>query len=121
MALLAILSGGAGVISMDRGNVGVLTGVVAKSQNYLSLPTLGGTCDYPAQTDVRSGVAYSTFTGNLTLPVESNVLTGIQYGASGTEFTGTATAGGGGSEEIILNVSKGAFLKRMTDKLYFDL
>jgi hypothetical protein len=33
----------------------------------------------------------------------------------------TNEGGGGGSEEIILNVTKGKLLKRMTDKLYFDL
>lgn len=29
--------------------------------------------------------------------------------------------GGGGSEEIILNVTKGNLLKRLTDKTYMDL
>lgn len=100
MALLAILSGGPAVISMNRGNVGVLTGVVADGNNYLSLPTLGATCDYPAETDVRDGVAYSTFTGNLELPAETDVLTGVQYGANGTEYTGNAAVGGGETSHV---------------------
>lgn len=42
-----------------------------------------------------------------------------------TEFTTpriTNEGGGGGdSEDIILNVTKGKLLKRMTNKVYFDL
>lgn len=88
---------------------------------YLSLPGMtagSGTCDYPAETDVRDGVTYDfggmvgsysgaadypseddvrygisfdfgAQTGNLTLPAEVDVLEGVQYGTSGTEFTGT--------------------------------
>lgn len=47
--------------------------------------------DYPAATDVRSGVDYNfaASTGTLVLPAESAVQNGVQYGAGGTEFTGT--------------------------------
>ncbi len=94
MALLAILSGGSGVISMNRGNIGVLTGVVAQSRNYISLPTLGGSCDYPTVGNVRSGIAYGAGTGTLVLPAITDVLTGVGYGTNGTELTGNATGGG---------------------------
>lgn len=100
MALLAILSGGTAVISMNRGDVGILTGIVAGGTNYLSLPTLGATCDYPSENDVRLGVTFDTFTGNLELPVETDVLTGVQYGTNGTEFTGEAVAGGGETSHV---------------------
>lgn len=51
----------------------------------------GGTCDYPAEDDVRDGVGYAftTMTGNVTLPSAGNVVAGVDYGAGGDEFTGT--------------------------------
>lgn len=51
-------------------------------------------CDYPLQSDVKSGVTYGdgTYTGTLTLPSASNVLEGTQYGGGGTEFTGSLEA-----------------------------
>lgn len=60
----------------------------------LSLPGLtssGGSCDYPATSDVRFGVSYafSTMTGTLVVPLESDVRVSVQYGAAGTEYTGT--------------------------------
>lgn len=48
-------------------------------------PDVGNT----ASDDTTNGQA-----GTLTLPAEANVATGIQYGAGGTEFTGTGTVGG---------------------------
>lgn len=45
--------------------------------------------DYPSENDVRNGISYSFFTGNLTLPTEDKVLVDEQYGANGTEYTGT--------------------------------
>lgn len=100
MALLAILSGGPAVISMNRGNVGVLTGVVAQRQNALSLPSLGAVCDYPVVGDVRFGVVYGGGTGNVVLPATTDVLIGVGYGALGTEYTGNATAGGGETSHV---------------------
>jgi hypothetical protein len=108
--------------SFSRGNVGVLTDVQSGLRNEFTLPALGGIPDYPSENDVRLGVTFDVYTGNLELPAEADVLTGVQYGTNGTEFTGSATGGGGGdSEDIILNVTKGKLLKRMTNKLYFDL
>lgn len=51
----------------------------------------GGTCDYPDEADVRSGVEYDfgAMTGTVVLPSEANVRDGIGYGAGGTEYTGT--------------------------------
>lgn len=37
----------------------------------------------------------------MTQSFATNVLTGVQYGAGGTEFTGTATVGGGGFISIV--------------------
>lgn len=47
--------------------------------------------DYPSEDDVRLSVQYSHtgLTGNLVSPSESNVQDGFQYGANGTEYTGT--------------------------------
>jgi hypothetical protein len=101
MALLATLSGGTAIISMNRGDIGMLTGVVSGRLNTISLPTLGGSCTYPSENNVRDGVVFGTiYTGNLELPLETDVLTGIQYGASGTEFTGEAVAGGGETSHV---------------------
>lgn len=121
MALLDIVTtfGQSPVFDLSRGNVGSVLDAVSRTNEFVT-PTLGGDTDYPAETDVRDGVVYSIYTGNLELPAEIDVITGVQYGANGTEFTGEAVAGGGG-EDIILNVTKGKLLKRMTDKLYFDL
>jgi hypothetical protein len=51
----------------------------------------------PAAADVESGVQYGAggteFTGTVTLPSESNVREGTTYGAGGTEFTGTLEPG----------------------------
>ena len=50
-----------------------------------------GVLDLPAETDVRDGTQYDNATkeGNVELPAEAEVLLGKQYGANGTEFTGT--------------------------------
>jgi hypothetical protein len=59
----------------------------------------GGT--YPAVGDVDSGVTYgptgADFTGTLQQPAISDVRSGVSYGAGGTEFTGTYAGGGGGN------------------------
>lgn len=55
---------------------------------------------YPGVGDVDFGVEYgpnAEYTGTLVQPAESDVESGVQYGAGGTEFTGTATGGGGGN------------------------
>lgn len=60
------------------------------------LGTLEGTlevvaCDYPSEDDVRSGVTFDTYTGNMTLPAEEAVELDVTYGTNGTEFTGSLT------------------------------
>ena len=45
-----------------------------------------------AASDVRSGVPFGSFTGTLVVPSVEDVEIGVQYGASGTEYTGTLTA-----------------------------
>jgi hypothetical protein len=54
------------------------------------LSSIGGSCDYPAEADVQSGVAYDNgnLTGTFQSPLESQVLNGVGFGAAGTEFTG---------------------------------
>lgn len=91
MALLDILTyeGATMENSFSRGNGGVLVDVQAGKLNEFALPALGGVCDYPAEGDVRSGVAFDVYTGNLTLPAVGDVDQGVQYGTLGTEFTGT--------------------------------
>jgi hypothetical protein len=97
MALTSILApaGDRATFLFARGNGGTLVDIVANGTGMLTLPSLGGACDYPAITDVRNGVTYSIYTGNLALPIEANVLSGVMYGAAGTEYTGSATGGGG--------------------------
>jgi hypothetical protein len=50
-----------------------------------------GSCDYPAVGKVAFGISYDfgALVGTRTEPIPAQVLLGIQYGASGTEFTGT--------------------------------
>lgn len=59
----------------------------------LALPglTAGGETDYPAESDVRDGVEYAfgAMTGTVVLPAADEVLSGVGYGAGGTEYTGT--------------------------------
>lgn len=47
--------------------------------------------DYPTAANVRFGVSYSfgTLTGTVVLPDPTDVASGVQYGAGGTEFTGS--------------------------------
>jgi hypothetical protein len=62
----------------------------------LHYPPSGGT--FPVEDDVEFGVVYGptdNLTGTVTLPTEAQVETGVQYGADGTEFTGTLSGGGG--------------------------
>lgn len=55
--------------------------------------------DYPIESNVRDGVSYAfgSAEGNLVLPPEVNVQSGIQYGANGTEYEGTLSGGSGAS------------------------
>ena len=59
------------------------------------------TAAYPAVGDVDQGVQYgptgTDYTGTLVQPAVGDVKTGVQYGAGGTEFTGTYVGGGGGN------------------------
>lgn len=56
-----------------------------------------GAADYPSEDDVRDGVSFDTGAqiGNMTLPAITDVASGVQYGTSGTEFTGTLAGGSG--------------------------
>jgi len=105
MALLDIVTfeGVAMESLFERGDLGVLVDVQGGQQNEFTLPSTGGTCNYPIENDVRGGVGYGAggteFTGNVVLPAESEVETGVMYGANGTEFEGTFAGGGGGSSE----------------------
>lgn len=85
----------------DPGEANVATGVQYKANSATNnktgtLNTGGGPPDYPSQSDVRSGVAYAddSLTGNLILPAESDVRALVNYGAGGTEYTGTLNPGG---------------------------
>jgi hypothetical protein len=103
MALLDILTfeGATMENSFSRGNGGVLVDINAGRLNEFALPSTGGSCDYPSENDVRSGISFSTYTGNLELPTEADVRLDTQYGTNGTEFTGELVAGGGGSNIFI--------------------
>jgi hypothetical protein len=50
---------------------------------------------YPTQDKVKANVQYgpsgTDYTGNVTLPGQGDVKNGVQYGSNGTEFTGTLT------------------------------
>lgn len=50
-----------------------------------------GSCDYPVVGNVRDGISYDSgnLVGTLEIPDESDVRRGVQYGADGTEYTGT--------------------------------
>lgn len=48
-----------------------------------------GTCRVPSPDDVQQGVAVDATTGNFAVPLPTDVRSGLQYGAHGTEFTGT--------------------------------
>lgn len=51
----------------------------------------GGSCDYPADGDVRDGVLFDSGNraGTFVVPAESDVRLDVGYGADGTEFDGT--------------------------------
>ena len=102
MALNAIQTspGAPGLLTMNRGNIGVLTGVVSKAFNYSQIPAGGGAgAVFPPVGDVDLGVTYgptgADFSGTLLQPATTDVANGISYGAGGTEFTGTLIGGGG--------------------------
>ena len=60
----------------------------------------------PSVSDVREGVAVGAGVGTLELPIISQVLLGVGYGANGVEFTGTlsvASEADGVSKDIAFN------------------
>ena len=63
--------------------------------------------DYPSVGNVRNTDTTDGSSGTYAPVAESNVKNGVQYGAGGTEFTGTYTAGGGGDESRLFG--KGIF------------
>lgn len=68
---------------------------------YLCDGVTPGTGVFPAIGDVDSGVDYgptgTEYTGNLQQPAEADVKTGVTYGAGGTEFTGSYGGSGVGT------------------------
>lgn len=52
--------------------------------------------DFPTAGNVHNDDTVDGVTGTLTLPAAEDVENGVQYGAGGTEFTGTLVGGGGG-------------------------
>lgn len=62
---------------------------------YLDVGALQRIEDYPAVGNVQNDDTTDGATGTLTLPAIADVESGVQYGAGGTEFTGTLTAGSG--------------------------
>lgn len=74
----------------------VLVGIVYGNTNQFT-GTLDPDAGVPAESKVRDGIVYGStgqFTGTSQLPVISTVLSGIGYGANGTEFTGTLQTSG---------------------------
>lgn len=78
---------------------------------FFGISAAGVVCDYPATTNVRSGIVYASgaSTGNMTLPAASNVRNAIQYGANGTEFTGTlvVSSSGMGANQVTITITAG--------------
>jgi len=63
--------------------------VYGDAQNVLQGTFVPSGATIPAVTDVRDGVAVGAGLGVLELPVASQVLLGVGYGANGIELTGT--------------------------------
>jgi hypothetical protein len=63
--------------------------------SYLDVGALQRIEDYPAVGNVQDDDTVDGATGTLTLPAIADVESGVQYGAGGTEFTGTLTASSG--------------------------
>lgn len=84
----------AGSPAWDDGNyttIGAVSPVTSAEDTILADP------DYPVEDDVLDGVSYAngTKTGNVVLPAEAEVKTGITFGPSGS-LTGTYSGSGGG-------------------------
>lgn len=60
---------------------------------YLDIGALQRIEDYPAVGNVQNDDTVDGATGTLTLPAVEDVESGVQYGAGGTEFTGTLSGG----------------------------
>jgi len=108
MALTDILDtdGSPGEFIFARGNIGTVSEVISNPFNEFTLPEgAGAGAVFPAEGDVDSGVNYGAtgveFTGTLEQPDPVDVISGVQYGADGTEFTGLAVAGGDSFISII--------------------
>jgi hypothetical protein len=72
-------------------NVEIAINSVLKNYVTAGLQAQVVTPDYPSEDDVRDGVTYSTYTGNLVLPTESEVKDTIGFGSNGTEYEGNVT------------------------------
>ena len=110
MALTDILDavGAPGEFSFSRGNIGTITEITSANTNEFTIPAgAGAGAVFPDEGDVDLGINYGAtgteFTGTLVQPDITDVLVGVQYGADGTEFTGSAIAGGGGGNVFIIN------------------
>lgn len=104
MALTSITTRGVVANYFNRGNIGTVQSINARTKSSVLLPSTGGSCTYPSQDDVRSGVTFGViYTGNLVLPAEADVELGVGYGSNGTEFTGSLVGGVGGGDIFIIN------------------
>lgn len=93
----------------------VLDGIVYGNLNQFT-GTLDPDASMPDVTKVRDGVVYGSsnqFTGVSQMPVISTVLSGIGFGANGTEYTGTLQVSGTpvpiypSVEDVLINVQFG--------------
>ena len=75
--------------------------------NSWELSMWGMLPNYPSEDDVENALDYAhgELTGNKTIAAEGDVRTGVTYGANGTEYTGTYSAGGGSGQTSYGSVS----------------
>ena len=81
----------------------------AWSDTVTTLPSIGliidqlddGVTDYPDVGNVTTDDTVNGVTGTFAVPATTDVKSGTQYGAGGTEFTGTLSASSGGSCPVI--------------------
>ena len=92
---LGLLAGRGGVLDFSTFHTYNLEATI------LHYPPDLGAAVYPDEGDVDSGITYgptgTDYTGTLTLPTEAQVESGVGFGANGTEFTGSFAGGGGGT------------------------
>lgn len=113
---MAVVAGGAGVtsVSVTSGNIvdtATVNAVLVRTgtflfapgaTNYYEIRTAGSTTvklysDVPAIGNVTADDTARGVTGTFVVPAEADVESGVQYGADGTEFTGTFVGEGSGA------------------------